>query len=287
MAAMRAIRFAALALHLAWAASAAAQDKPACLDAASQAQKLRSAHSLVEARAQLRICSSATCPAAVQSDCAGWLVQVEESLPTVVVSAKNQAGADLLEVTVTVDGTLLASKLDGQAVPMDPGPHAFRFEAADGSVLEERVLVREGEKNQGVAVVLQAPPAATQQSPSPTLPNADSGASAPPWRTLGWIAMGVGVVGVGVGATFGIVALHDKNTAGCNANDVCAPGTTGAIKSAALASDLGLITGSVLLAGGAALVIFAPKRNVMSAGVLRIAPSLISAGGGAVLEGAW
>src|ERR1700752_3565225 len=102
---MRTASFALLALALAtWAAPAVAQDKAACLDAASKAQKLRSAHSLVEARAQLRICSAASCPTAVQADCAGWLIDVEGGLPTVVVSDKNRSGADVVDVKVSVDG---------------------------------------------------------------------------------------------------------------------------------------------------------------------------------------
>jgi hypothetical protein len=292
---MRTTVFAVLVLSLAtWTAPAAAQDKAACLDAASKAQKLRSAHSLVEARAQLRICSSATCPTAVQSDCTGWLVEVERSLPTVVVSAKSRSGADLFDVKVSVDGAALASKLDGQAVPMNPGPHAFHFEAADGSMLDQQAMVREGEKNQEVAVVLgaaaPAPASPTSRSPAPAeqpAQPADSGASQTPWKTVGWIAGAAGIVGLGVGAAFGVIALHDKNTAGCNAANVCQPGTTGSIKSAALASDIGWIAGGVLLAGGAALVLFAPSGHASAATAVRIGPSLVSGGGGALLEGAW
>jgi hypothetical protein len=288
--------FAALALSSAtWTAPAAAQDKAACLDAASKAQKLRGAHSLVEARVQLRICSSAACPTAVQADCAGWLTDVEGSLPTVVVSAKNRSGADLFDVKVSVDGAPLSSKLDGQAAPMNPGPHAFHFEAADGTALDQQVMVREGEKNQEVAVVLGPLPASPPPPPGPApesvqqtspLP-ADSGPAHPgPWKTVGWIAGAAGIVGLGIGATFGAIALHDKNSAGCNAADVCQPGTTGGIKSAALVSDIGWIAGGVLLASGAALVLFAPGDH-RGASAIRVAPSLVAGGGGAVLGGAW
>jgi hypothetical protein len=289
---------AALALSLAaWTAPAAAQDKAACVDAASKAQKLRSEHSLVEARAELRVCSSAACPTAVQADCTGWLTEVEGSLPTVVVSAKNRSGADLFDVKVSVDGAPLASKLDGHAAPMNPGPHAFHFETADGSALDQQVMVREGEKNQEVAVVLGALPASPPSPPpagaSPGSPlqssplPADSGAvQSSPWKTIGWVAGAAGIVGLGIGATFGVIALHDKNAAGCNAADVCQPGTTGGIKSAALVSDIGWIAGGVLLASGAALVLFAPGDH-RAASAIRVAPSLVAGGGGAVLGGAW
>ena len=294
---VRTTSFALLALAFAtYAAPAIAQDKTACLDAASKAQKLRNAHTLVEAREQLRICSAATCPAAVQSDCAGWLADVERSLPTVVVSAKNRSGADLFDVKVTVDTAALTSKLNGEAVPMNPGPHAFHFETADGAVLDQQVMVREGEKNQEVAVVLGTASPTAPAAPAVPPPMDQTAASTPPeaqpaggapWKTVGWITGAVGVVGLGVGATFGFIAMHDKSTAGCDSNAVCKPGTVDPIKSAALVSDIGWIAGGVLLAGGAALVLFAPSGHENAATAVRIAPTLAPGGAGAVVGGAW
>ncbi len=275
-----------------WSTPAMAQDKAACLDAAAKAQKLRSAHLHVEARDQLRICSAATCPTAIQQDCSGWLIDVENGMPTVVVTAKDRAGADLFDVKVTVDGKPLASKLDGRAEPMDPGPHAFHFDGADGSTLDRQVMVREGEKNQEIAVVL-GPTPPTPAAPPPTAPAPDAGAtqdtggSVLPWKTIGWIAGGVGIVGLGVGATFGVIALHDKGTAGCNADEVCKTGTTSAIKTSSLVSDIGWIAGGVLLASGAALVLWAPSGQERAPTAIRVAPSLVAGGAGAMVGGAW
>jgi hypothetical protein len=295
---MRTAALAAIALAVAaWSGEAAAQDKAACLDAASSAQKLRSAHSLVEARAQLRVCSSASCPAAVQTDCVGWLADVERSLPTVVVGAKNRAGTDLFDVKVSVDGAPLASKLDGQAVPMNPGAHEFHFEAADGSVLDQQVMVREGDKDQEVAVVLGAAapapgptaPATTATTaqpppaPGPSAADSDVGGG-PPWKTIGWIAGAVGIAGLAFGATAGAIAMSKKS--GECSGDVCQPNTAAGIKTAALVSDVGWIAGGVLLASGAALILFAPGGRQANAAI-RIAPSFLVAGGGAMLEGRW
>jgi hypothetical protein len=49
---------------------------------------------LIEAREQLRACAAAQCPAVVQTDCAGWLAEVEKALRSVVVAAKDGAGVD-------------------------------------------------------------------------------------------------------------------------------------------------------------------------------------------------
>jgi hypothetical protein len=271
--------------------AARADDKAACLDAASRGQRLRDNHAMVEAREQLRVCAAAGCPSVVQTDCAGWLADVERALPTVVVTARSGAGADLVDVKVSVDGKPLVSRLDGRAVPMDPGSHSFHFEGADGASLDRQVVVREGEKDQAVAVVLavaRAVPAAPVPGSPAAATGPEAGGSSSPWKTVGWVAGGVGVAGLAMGTVFGIIAMADKSSAHCDANNVCDPGTIGGIKSAAMVSDVGWIAGGVLLAGGVALVLLAPgaSHEGRSASV-KVAPALLASGGGAVIGGSW
>jgi hypothetical protein len=254
-------------------------------------------HKLVEAREQLRVCAAAACPAVVQSDCAGWLADVDKALPSVVVTARDGAGADLVDVKVSVDGQPLLSRLDGQALPMNPGSYTLHFERADATSVDRAVIVREGEKNQSVAVVFGAPAVASPASPSParTTPAASPGPESPAshgaasaWRTMGWVLGGVGVVGLGVGAALGFSAIGDKNGADCNTSDQCLAGPLSSAKSAALGADIGLIAGGVLLAGGGALVLFGPtgaqERAVAS---VKIAPAIGTGSGGLVLGGSW
>jgi hypothetical protein len=268
-------------------------DKAACLDAASKGQRLKATHKLVDARDQLRVCAASQCPAVVQSDCANWLAEVESALPTVVVTARDGTGADLADVKVSVDGQPLLAKLDGQAVPMDAGPHTFRFERAkDDASLERQVIVREGEKNQAVAVVLgaaraaPAPPSGATGVPSPG--GGDRPASTP-WKTIGWVLGGAGVVGLGVGAAFGLSAMGDKSSADCNPSNQCAPGPLGSARSAALAADVGFVAGGVLLAGGVALVLVGSGASATreTAGSVKVAPTVGASGGGLVLGGSW
>ena len=160
------------------AASARADDKAACLDAASKGQSLRDQGKLVEAREQFRRCAAQGCPQMVVQDCGGWLSDVEKNLPTVVVTAKDGAGNDSVDVKVTLDGQPLLAKLTGEALPVNPGPHAFHFEGAGGLTVDRQVLVKQGDKNQEVAAVLGAPAAATPAAPQP--PAAPAPAAAPP-----------------------------------------------------------------------------------------------------------
>ncbi len=269
------------------ATPAFADDKAACLDAASKGQRFRDTHKLVEAREQFRICAGAQCPAVVQSDCATWLADVEKALPSVVLAARNGAGVDLADVRVSVDGQTLVSKLDGQALTMNAGTHTFHFEGADGTSTDEQILVKEGEKNQKVAAVLGAAPA-PGPSPSQGAESPPNSAGPPrPWKTVGWVLGGAGVVGLGVGTVFGIIAIGDKSAAHCNANKQCDPGTVSGIKSAALVSDVGWIAGGVLLASGAALVLFGPRDSHEPAATVRLAPLVMASGSGILAGGTW
>jgi hypothetical protein len=149
---------------------ARADEKAACLEAASKGQTLRDAHQLVEARDALRVCAREGCPTVVQKDCAGWLEAVEKALPTVVLTAKDGAGADLVNVRVFIDGRALVTSLDGKAVPMNPGPHTFHFEALDGTSTDQQVLLPEGAQARSVAVVLGRPPQTPIVPVAPTAP---------------------------------------------------------------------------------------------------------------------
>ena len=263
-------------------AGAHADDRAACLDAASMGQTLRNAHKLVEAREHLRVCAAAGCPAAVQTDCASWLADVERAVPSVVVTARSGAGQDLVDVKVSMDGQPLVAKLDGQAVQLDAGPHTFHFVGADGTTLDQTVIVKEGLKYQAIAVVLGAVPAPQLPATPP-----DATGSSSPWKTVGWVVGGIGVAGLGVGAAFGVIALGDKSSAHCDSGNVCDPGTTGGIKSAALVSDIGWIAGGALFAGGAALILFAPKAGHEATTGVRVAPVLGARGGEIVAAGSW
>jgi hypothetical protein len=146
-------------------------------------------------------------------------------------------------------------------------------------------LVREAEKNQLVAIVM---------GPLPSVPVAstDEGAHAgrpagTAWRTLGWALGGAGLVGLGVGAVSGVIALVDKNGADCDDRGVCAPGTVGAIRTAALLSDIGWAAGAVCLGSGAALVLFAPQANDLATTGVRVVPVAAPGGAAVVARASW
>ena len=67
-------------------------------------------------------------------------------MPTVVFEAKDAAGAIVFAVKVKMDGDLLAERLQGSALPIDPGEHTFTFEVAGRPSVEKHLMIFEGEK---------------------------------------------------------------------------------------------------------------------------------------------
>jgi hypothetical protein len=246
------------ALLLAGAASA--QETTACTVAADKGQDLRDAHKPLEAREQFRICAATACPKVVQDDCTRWLEAIEAAVPSVVVTAKSDAGVDLVDVTVLVDGQPFATKLNGESLTLDPGSHVFHFEAKGASSLDRQVVVAEGQRNQQVAVVLEvsapAPPSSPERQPLPRSPSpASTSDGLGTQKIVAAAAGGVGVIGLGVGTVFGVVALSKRSAA----NGVC-PGTTcptqlgsqkwsDAVAASSISTAAFIVGGAGLLAG--------------------------------------
>lgn len=203
-------------------ASVASADVQACLDASEKGQKLRTAGKLREARENFVRCGAEGCPAIVRHDCSTWNQEIAGILPTVVFGAKDKSGRDMFDVTVSMDGEKLLTKLDGKSVTVDPGKHTFKFESG-GLTATENVLVKEGEKSRvitvtfdtgGPATAAGTPPVANTTTPvGPTSPpGADGGGhSLPPW-----IVVGVGGAALIAGVV--IFATTPTRPSNCNAD---------------------------------------------------------------------
>jgi len=158
---------------------ARADDVDTCATAAEQAQPLMRNHELRAAREQLLLCARQVCPAVVRADCGRWLDDVGRKIPTVVVTAIGGDGREVTAVRVLLDGKVVAEKIDGGELAADPGDHTLRCELADGSVAEERVTLREGERKHAVVVRFKANLMSSGGFPPPA-PPPTGGAAAPP-----------------------------------------------------------------------------------------------------------
>ncbi len=206
------MRAAALALGIlvatAYATEVRADDKKVCGDAYATSQSLRDEHRLLAARDQLRLCARQSCaPFAggqIVKDCTSWLAQVEPIIPSLVFEVKDGNGNDLSAVKVTMDDKPLADRLDGTGLQVDPGEHRFAFDTTDAHA-DKTILVREGDRDRHVSVVLGAPSGAS--SPPASSPAAASSSDGSTQRMIGMVVGGVGVAGVVVGSIFGGMAL--------------------------------------------------------------------------------
>jgi hypothetical protein len=260
---------------------ARASDPPSisdCLMAAEASLKLRAEHKLRLTRTQLAVCSSPTCPGEVRQECMHRIDEVNAASPTIVLAVKDRAGHDLSAVRVTVDGQLATEHIDGSAMPIDPGPHEFTFEAPGAPPLTDTVILHEGEKDRRETVTL-----ALGQAPEPT-PAAAGGAAqesdttgkpvsnGKTQRLAGIVVGAAGIAGLGLGGIFGVLASSSWS----NAKRDC-PTATGCSSTAmnerssavtdATVSTVGFIAGGVLLAGGLTLFFTAPKGEAPRVGL--------------------
>lgn len=224
-----------------------------CVKAAEDAQSQRSSHQLRAARLKFLLCAQPTCPAVVRNDCAGWLADVDKVMPSVVVQARDTRGVELTDIRVSVDGDVLAERLDGLAIPVDPGVHLFQFERAGVPALRQQILIREGEKGRALPITLAALP--TQ----PALPDR------PPHRTppLTYVFGGLAVGGFAGWAYFGLKGIHDAHEiAGmpCAPTKTCDAGLVAAARRELIAGDVAMVVG-LLSAGAAAYIYLSDRRS--------------------------
>jgi hypothetical protein len=126
--------------------------KEQCMSANEAAQSLRQSGKLEAARAQLLTCVAKSCSAAVRDDCNERLDELTKAVPTIVFTAKGAGGADLVAVRVTVDGAVLAERLDGTALSVEPGEHTFEFTTEGFAPMSKKLVVREGVKARQEAI---------------------------------------------------------------------------------------------------------------------------------------
>jgi hypothetical protein len=129
-----------------WSAPAdATADDDSCKSLMDQAQKARAGGKLLDARKHLLACTETpACPKEAQRECATRAAEILTATPTIVVDAHDRAGDRLTDVTVTIDGEVVATELDGKALAVDPGSHAIvvqrkRERIAQTFVAQERL----------------------------------------------------------------------------------------------------------------------------------------------------
>jgi len=262
-------------------------DDATCYAASEREINLRKEGKLREARDQLVICAAPTCPADVSAECGRRIGVLNAALPTVILSATDASGNDALAVTVAIDGAPFATKLDGLALPIDPGSHTLTFTIAGKPPIDKTVLIREGEKDRHINVALAAP---AQSSPPSRWTTQ---------KTLALASAGVGVVGLGVGTAFGVIAGSDASTAknDCPAATCTVAGRVSALSEHSSATTAGNVSTALFIVGGvgvaAGVVLWLtsptaekpPPATAPAVSRLHLTPSFTPLGGSMMLSG--
>ena len=141
--------------------------KQACIAAAELGQGQRDEGKYRGARAAFVECAEDSCPRVVRQSCTKWLRELDETAPTVVLGAKDEHGTDLTDVTVTLDDQPFATTLDGKPVPVDTGPHVLRFQKEGSPPVEQKLVIRAGERARVVSVTIGSGVAETAQTKPP------------------------------------------------------------------------------------------------------------------------
>ncbi len=109
-------------------------------------------------------------------------------MPTIVVVATGPDGKELTLVRVKMDDELVAERIDGPSgapIRVDPGTHAFQFEAAGLAVVTRKIVLVEGQKNQRIEVSFGDAPGGAREGPATDVPGAP-----PPARPAGSFQLG-------------------------------------------------------------------------------------------------
>lgn len=271
----------------------------ACIAASDKALDLKKQGKLLEARTQLAACAAQTCGPDISPVCQKRLGEVGAMLPSIVFLPKDGSGHDLVGVKMTVDGAR-TEILDGRPVTLDPGAHAFRFEATGLPVVERTYVLAEGAQGRQERVDMGAPPAGTSLAlarPSPDRPGESGGGSGR--KTAGLVVGGVGVLGVTAGLVLGLMAISEwsSSQSDCRSTPTCSPTMrpqavrehdTAATE--ATGSTIAFAVGGAALVAGAYLFFTAPSSSSTtgrSTAPVRVEPSVSPAYAGLSLHGAF
>ncbi|HEY2509328.1 MAG TPA: hypothetical protein VGI39_00605 [Polyangiaceae bacterium] len=185
------------------------------------------------------------------------------------------------------DGADVLDAALGTAVPVDAGPHVIEVSAPGKrpwsreitAVTAENTTVTLPELEDEPAIpatpAIAPPPLGVVAANTPAAPaeRAPADRAWSPWRIAALGSVGAGVVGLGLGTGFALVAVGKKSDAeqqGCVGN-LCpanaAPARDEARSDANIATAM-LVAGGVLAAGGAALWFLAPRTTSTSVTVV-------------------
>lgn len=225
-----------------------------CIADNETAQDLETAGKLKSARSKALDCSRG-CPMEIARDCTTLAERIGQKIPTVTFGAK-QDGKDLVDVTVSIDGEVITSALDGRPVEVDPGARKVSFSIPGRQPMELQVVFNAAEKNRLVTVEF-APSASA--APTPVAPIEEDTWTPP---ALFWVFGSVSIASfVTAGVTGGLALSERSDLDACVDAKNCAQSDIDAVETKALASDVFLGVGSAFAVGAVLVLLLWPEEE--------------------------
>jgi hypothetical protein len=235
-------------------ATAQADEKSQCVASYERSQVLRRDHRFQRAREELKSCSRVSCPALVRNDCITWLDQVQAAFPPIAIRAVKD-GSDVANVKVIEDNEIVAMRLDGASLEVEPGEHNFRFETDGAPPVTLTLVVREREKDRVVPISFVSPHASAAAA-------AADESIAPRPVPLGVYVLGaVGVVGLGTFAALGVVGKNDQSSLEGSCSPNCAQSSIDKVRTEYIAADVGLGVGAAALISAGVWYLLRPNHS--------------------------
>ena len=180
-------------------------------------------------------------------------------------------GADVDGLEIKRDGVVIGRAQWTTSIPVDPGAHTLTVSAPNRVEAKVQVVVPEAAERVAQIPVLAAArvdkPVEGERPvvvmPPPPVEDSNKGNTQ---RLVGLVAGGVGIIGLGIGTIYGLMAKSKKSDSDshCFEGDVCdADGLVLRHQASGRAevSTVSFIAGGVLLAAGAVLYLVAPRAS--------------------------
>lgn len=246
----------------------------ACFDAFEQTQSARRDGRLIEARDAAIVCSADACPRTISKECVKWVSELQPIIPGLVFDVRLDDDSNITDVAVNVDGKHVLSKLDGKALPVDPGEHTLSFFTPGFPPIETKVVALEGDKARRVQVTFRKP------GQAPPVVEAPGFRMKRPIPLSMWIVGGLSLATLGTAGLVGLVGLGQRGQL-----ETCKPSCDPVLvvnvgKTLAVAD--GLFIGGLVTAAATAVIFFTrPEIPVPLVGVFPLSGGVgVSLGGG-------
>jgi hypothetical protein len=221
------------------------------------------------------------------------VARLEPELLKVIVTVTPQPDADTL--TVTLDGTAIPPGLRGIPTPVDVGNHRLEASGAGRKPWSIAFTVSNAATTPVLVPVLDTAPVQTPtdsaKAPAPERPAGVEPRDGKSQRTVAVIVGGVGLVGVGIGSAFGLMAKASNSKADpeCSTSDHCTDAGKAYINTAhsqAIVATVAFSIGGAGLLGGAILWLTAPRAKERGAAVA-VVPTVGPDGAGLFAQGSF